>query len=64
MRKLLTLISPGHQESEAFISDVHENVVEVVNISTLSNRQYCVILDPVGDDGKNRLGQRKLVKVM
>jgi len=50
------------KESEAFIPDVYENVIQVVNISTLTNRQYCVILDPVGTDGKNRLGQRKLVK--
>ena len=41
---------------------MHENVIQVVNISTLTNRQYCVILDPMGDDGKNKLGQRKLIK--
>lgn len=34
----------------------------VVKITTLSNRQYCVILDPVGGDGKPQLGQKKLVK--
>jgi len=50
------------KDSEAFIPDVHENVIQVVNISTLTNRQYCVILDPMGDDGKNKLGQRKLIK--
>lgn len=50
------------KESEAFIPDVNESVVQVVNISTLTNRQYCVILDPMGDDGKNKLGQRKLIK--
>ena len=33
-----------------------------VNITTLSNRQYCVILDPCGPDGKPMLGQKKLVK--
>ena len=37
-------------------------VVGVTNITTLTNRQYCVILDPVGSDGKPQLGQRKLVK--
>ena len=50
------------QDSEAFIPDVYENVIQVVNISTLTNRQYCVILDPMGEDGKNKLGQRKLIK--
>ena len=34
----------------------------MVNITTLSNRQYCVILDPCGADGKPQLGQKKLVK--
>lgn len=37
-------------------------VVGIVNITTLSNRQYCVILDPVGADGKPQLGQKKLIK--
>jgi len=50
------------KDSEAFIPDVHENVLQVVNISTLTNRQYCVILDPTGEDGRNKLGQRKLIK--
>ena len=34
----------------------------MVNITTLSNRQYCVILDPCGPDGKPQLGQKKLIK--
>ena len=34
----------------------------MVNITTLNNRQYCVILDPAGADGKPQLGQKKLVK--
>eukprot|EP00116_Pleurobrachia_bachei_P000209 sb/3460471/ len=50
------------KESEAFIPDVYENVLAPINISTLTNRQYCIILDPLGEDGKNKLGQRKLVK--
>jgi hypothetical protein len=29
----------------------------------LNSRQYCVILDPVGFDGKPQLGKKKLVKV-
>ena len=37
-------------------------VVGIVKITTLNNRQYCVILDPVGRDGKPQLGQKKLVK--
>ena len=37
-------------------------VVGVVKITTLTNRQYCVILDPCGADGKPQLGQKKLIK--
>lgn len=37
-------------------------VVGVVKITTLTNRQYCVIMDPAGADGKPQLGQKKLVK--
>lgn len=39
-------------------------MVGVVNITTLSNRQYCVILDPVDDQGRPQLGRKKLVKVI
>jgi hypothetical protein len=47
---------------------LHENisicpqVVGVVGVKTLSSRQYCVILDPIGADGKPQLGKKKLVK--
>ena len=35
----------------------------MVNVTTLTNnRQYCVILDPVGKDGKPQLGKKKLMK--
>ena len=34
----------------------------MVKITTLSNRNYCVILDPCGEDGKPQLGQKKLIK--
>ena len=37
-------------------------MVGVVNITTLSNRQYCVILDPVDKDGKPQLGRKRLIK--
>ena len=39
-------------------------VVGVVRITTLTNRQYCVILDPVDDQGLTQLGEKKLVKVI
>lgn len=40
-----------------------QEVVGVVDITTLNNLQYCVIFDPVDKDGKPQLGQKKLVKV-
>lgn len=49
-------------DTEAHIPGIYEMVVDVVTITTLSNRQYCVILDPVGTDGKPQLGQKKLIK--
>lgn len=50
-------------DTETHIPHVYEEVVGVVNITTLNNRQYCVIMDPVDDDGKPQLGGKKLVKV-
>ncbi|KAK3703611.1 hypothetical protein QZH41_019149 [Actinostola sp. cb2023] len=49
-------------EAEAHIPDVYEEVQGVVDITTINNRQYCVIMDPIGKDGKPQLGQKKLVK--
>jgi major vault protein len=37
-------------------------VVGVINITTLTNRQYCVILDPVDSKGVPQLGRKKLVR--
>jgi len=48
--------------TETHIPNVYEEVVGVVNITSLSNRQYCVILDPVDAKGRPQLGQKKLVK--
>lgn len=50
------------KDTEMHIPNVYEEVVDVVKITTLNNRQYCVILDPIGEDGKPQLGQKKLVK--
>nr|XP_058948197.1 major vault protein-like isoform X1 [Pocillopora verrucosa]XP_058948198.1 major vault protein-like isoform X1 [Pocillopora verrucosa] len=49
-------------DTEAHIPNVYEEVVGVVDITTLNNRQYCVILDPVDKDGRPQLGQKRLVK--
>ncbi|KAG9350003.1 hypothetical protein JZ751_026356 [Albula glossodonta] len=49
-------------DCEAHIPSVAEEVVGVVEVTTLSSRQYCVIMDPVGPDGKPQLGQKRVVK--
>ena len=38
-------------DTETHIPNVYEEVVGVVDITTLTNRQYCVILDPVDASG-------------
>lgn len=43
--------------------DVYEEVMGVVSVTTLGPHNYCVILDPVGPDGKNQLGQKLVFKV-
>ncbi|KAL2078799.1 hypothetical protein ACEWY4_026484 [Coilia grayii] len=49
-------------DREAHIPSVSEEVVGVVPVTTLNSRQYAVILDPVGPDGKPQLGQKRVVK--
>lgn len=49
-------------DTETHIPNVYEEVIGVVNITTLTNRQYCVILDPVDEKGNPQFGRRKLVK--
>lgn len=50
------------RDAETHIPDVYEQVVGVVQATTLTSRQFAVIVDPVGEDGKNRLGHRELRK--
>jgi major vault protein len=49
-------------DTETHIPNVYEEVVGVVNITTLTNRQYCVIMDPCDAQGHPQLGKKKLVK--
>ncbi|KAM5130725.1 major vault protein-like [Callospermophilus lateralis] len=50
------------QDTAAHVPDVHEEVLGVVPITTLGPQNYCVVLDPVGPDGKNQLGQKRVIK--
>jgi len=49
-------------DAESHIPAVYEEVAALVKIITLTNRQFCVISNPVGDDGKPQLGKKKLIK--
>eukprot|EP01113_Clastostelium_recurvatum_P017879 TRINITY_DN210_c0_g1_i1.p1 TRINITY_DN210_c0_g1~~TRINITY_DN210_c0_g1_i1.p1 ORF type:complete len:884 (-),score=341.02 TRINITY_DN210_c0_g1_i1:121-2772(-) len=50
-------------EAETHIPDVYEQVVGEVKITTLNNRQYCVVLDPIDEKtGKPQLGKKQLRK--
>jgi major vault protein len=42
------------------IPDVYENVLMDVKVTTLSNRQFCVVMDPVDADGQNRIGEMEI----
>eukprot|EP01090_Pellita_catalonica_P007412 TRINITY_DN179_c0_g1_i1.p1 TRINITY_DN179_c0_g1~~TRINITY_DN179_c0_g1_i1.p1 ORF type:complete len:818 (-),score=227.07 TRINITY_DN179_c0_g1_i1:145-2598(-) len=49
--------------AEAHIPDVYEEVVGQVRITTLNNRQYCIVLDPIDPKtDKPLLGARQLRK--
>ncbi|KAK7088812.1 major vault protein-like isoform X5 [Littorina saxatilis] len=49
-------------DTETHIPNVYEEVVGVVPITSLTNRQYCVVLDPCDTTGRPQLGQKKLVR--
>ena len=46
--------------AEAYIADVYEEVLGVSPIVSLSNRQYCFVLNPVNAAGVPQLGRREL----
>jgi major vault protein len=51
------------EDFSEYCPDVNEQITAVVRLTVLSNRQWCVILNPVGEDGvTNELGVRRFVK--
>jgi len=50
------------EDAETHIPDVYEETVGQVRITTLTNRQFAVVLDPIDKDGKPELGKRELRK--
>ena len=49
-------------DMESYIPDVYEEFLKVSKITTLTSRQYCVVLNPVDDQGKPQLGHKRLIK--
>lgn len=47
--------------ASSHIADVYEEIVAEIEITTLSNRQYCVILNHCDERGRPRLGTKQLV---
>jgi len=54
------LITSAH--SDTHIPDVYEQIIGEVPKKTLTNRHYCVVLDPLGENGKPQLGKKELRK--
>ena len=48
--------------AEVHIPDVAEEFDAVVPLTSLNNRQYCIVLDPVDKNGDNQIGKRELRK--
>lgn len=49
--------------ADAHIPDVYEFIVNNnVRVTTLTRRQFCVVVDPVGKDGKQYFGRREVRK--
>lgn len=48
------------EDAEIHIPDVYEVVVGEVNITTLSDREWCIVVDPIDSEGKPQLGMREV----
>lgn len=50
------------EDCEAYIPSVNEEIVRVVDVTILTSRQYCVVLDPYNPKThQNQLGAKKLI---
>lgn len=50
------------KQGETHILDVNEQLVKEVELTVLSSRQYCVVYNPIGENGKNKWGTKELRK--
>jgi len=48
------------EDAEIHIPDVYEDVVGEVKITTLGDREWCIVLNPIDEDGKPQLGMQEV----
>lgn len=48
------------EDAEIHIPDVYEEVVGEVEITTLSDREWCIVVDPIDDSGKPQFGMQEV----
>jgi major vault protein len=48
------------EDAETHLADVYEEVVGTVTMTTLSDRQWCIVVNPIGHDGKPQFGLRQV----
>lgn len=48
------------EDAEIHIPDVYEEVVGEVKITTLGDREWCIVLNPIDEDGKPQLGMQEV----
>jgi major vault protein len=48
------------EDAEIHIPDVYEEVVGEVEITTLGDREWCIVVNPIDDLGKPQLGMREV----
>ncbi|MFB2967434.1 colicin uptake protein [Aerosakkonema sp. BLCC-F183] len=48
------------EDAEIHIPDVYEEVVGEVEITTLGDREWCIVVNPIDTDGKPQLGMREV----
>lgn len=49
-----------YKDAATHIPHVYEKVLAEIKVTTLSNRQYCVVVDPVAPNGKTRFGEQEV----
>lgn len=51
-----------NEVTSTHIPDVYENYMAKLTKCILNRWQYCIVMDPVGEDGKNMFGQKQLIR--